>query len=98
MRDITTFINEANTWAVEIDNIIINGSGSMNDSGTKNVINMLNKTFDAKLWEYDTQNDKVIPLDSIADYKAGGPHSNKFDGIADFNKNHLGELTIFLFN
>lgn len=91
MKNIQDFIvNEKKD--VEIDNVIISGSGSMN--GYANEI--LAKFPNAKKWLYDTLKDKVIPLNG--EWKSTGPHNNDLKGICEFIEKHIGEMTIFIQN
>ena len=81
-----------------VDNIIIGGSGSMYYGG-KDIALILKKNFkNAKLFQYDTNEDKVIPLKDINDFKPSGPHSDDLSGIVEFYKKHNGEMTIFMQN
>ena len=99
MKTITSFLTESNISPI-VDNIIIGGSGSMSFIiGKGKIINkIVNKYPNAKLYVHDTSKDKVVPLSSINDYKAGGPHSADYKGVAEFLYKHVGELTMFLQN
>ena len=96
MKKIQSYLCESST--VNVDNIIISGCGSMYEAGINVGSKLLNTFKTAKLWVYDADNDKVVPLDNIGKYNANGPHDNLLGGVADFYKKHLGELTIFVQN
>ena len=96
MKNITDLlINESNIAV----NIILNGSGSMTDRDMTESIKKILKQFNnANLFVYNTSNDEVVELNGINEFKPGGPHNNKLDGLNKFFKSHLGENNIFMTN
>lgn len=96
MRNITDLlINESN---IDV-NIILNGSGSMNDKDIKESIKKVAKQFgNVNLFVYNTLHDEVEPLNSIDEFKGEGPHDNRLSGLSKFFGEHLGENNIFMTN
>lgn len=96
MRNITDLlINESNIPV----NIILNGSGSMNDKDIKESSKKILKQFgNVNLFVYNTLDDEVVSLNSIDEFKPQGPHDNRLSGLSKFFGHHLGENNIFMTN
>ena len=95
MRNIIDVINESNLPV----NVILNGSGSMNDKDMKESIKKVLKQFsNANLFVYNAADDVVEELNSIKEFKPSGPHNNKLVGLNKFFMDHIGENNIFMAN
>lgn len=78
-------------------NIIICASGSM--SFAKDELNYLEDVFPrAKYFIYDVTDDAITEIESIKNFKSGGPHPGDLDTVANFLGKHLGELNIYIQN
>lgn len=95
MRNIIDVINESNLAV----NVILNGSGSMNDKDMKESIKKVLKQFsNANLFIYNATDDAVEELNSINEFKPSGPHNNKLVGLNKLFMDHIGENNIFMAN
>ena len=70
----------------------------MSEDGKKIATDLMKLYSNANLFQYDEGNEEIISLNDLSDYKPHGPHSNKFEAISEFYKEHLGEMTIFVQN
>jgi len=96
MKNICDLIKES-AYNNEHYKLIISSRGSMNDA-TGFVKKLIKKFPDVEIFVFDESTQKINPIDDIKDYKAGGPHTDNFDTLADFYNKNQGDPIIFIRN